>query len=237
MRYLLSSPTCRKGIIAFCYNMLMSRKFDALVVLGAGVEGDQPDAEGRQRVEAACELYAAHHTDSVIMTGNHAFRQTGYAVPEASAMKSYALEIGMPEEAIEVEQRGLDTIGNALFTKQDITDPRGWSHVGLITTESHLSRTTRIFETVMGPEYEITGLSAGSFSERKTQYLQEIAGRFLMAAVLNGIPAGDDRAIEKRLLDLVPGYKSQTSLQLMKNYFRRFMAREGQLVPDSSDAL
>lgn len=85
----------------------MRQIYDAVVVLGAGVtESGTPDVEGRRRVEAGYHFYMDHGPQAVVMTGNSSFHKRSKrtaTIPEALAMRGYAIELGIPESAIEVE--------------------------------------------------------------------------------------------------------------------------------------
>ena len=60
---------------------------------------------------------------------------------EASAMKEYALSLGIPEMNILAEEKSKDTLGNAFFTKITYLEKYNWKNVIVITSDFHLNRT------------------------------------------------------------------------------------------------
>lgn len=194
----------------------MSEALSTLVVLGGLTV-----AESRHRVDAMLELYSAGVAEHVIVTGAFwAFTHgQNTEVTMAQRMKEYAECHGMAAGAVSVADRSFDTIGDAIAVK-DSMRTEGWRDLGLVTTESHLPRSTAIFTHVLGPEYNITPISAGGFPGRGGQRMYEMAASVLSRQVLRGTTCGDDRAIRERLFSLVPGYASAGRMAIAANHLR-----------------
>eukprot|EP00048_Salpingoeca_helianthica_P002194 m.55320 g.55320 ORF g.55320 m.55320 type:complete len:251 (-) comp11962_c0_seq1:1925-2677(-) len=173
---------------------------ECLVVLGGGpAEGDLlPPEWTRRRCEAARDLYhqktAAGQDVSpsprssvyvVILTLSGGTAHTGdtidaqgRAVHESTVSALYLIRLGVPGERIFREWCSYDTIGNALFTRLTLTDPRLWRRLTIITSLFHMPRTRAIFDAVFAldsptPPYELhyvsvpdEGLPAAALADR-----------------------------------------------------------------------
>src|SRR5437867_7363035 len=118
-------------------------KYDCIIVLGGGVhyDGTLPDIP-RAKVNLATELFNAGLADEVIMSTKWSgFLTREPAITEAESMKRYAVRLGIPESAILKEEDSMDTIGNAVFTKQKYLTPNSWTSVVVITSDFHMERT------------------------------------------------------------------------------------------------
>jgi len=78
----------------------------AAIVLGARVYmSGRPSAMLADRVATAADLYHAGKVDVLLMTGDG--RETNYNEPEA--MRRFAIELGVPDDAIVLDRAGLRT--------------------------------------------------------------------------------------------------------------------------------
>ena len=76
------------------------------IVFGARVYPDErPSAMLADRVATGAELYQAGKVDVLLMTGDNSYLEYN----EPDAMKNYAVELGVPEEAIVVDYAGRRT--------------------------------------------------------------------------------------------------------------------------------
>jgi uncharacterized SAM-binding protein YcdF (DUF218 family) len=137
---------------------------DAVVVLGAALG---PDGELgpslAERVEAGVTAWKAGLAPRLLMTG----------AVEASAMKRRAVELGVPEAAVLVEQRALTTRENALFSAQ-ILGPG--AQVLVVTQRYHRARSVAAFRRA-GLEAE--ALQFPSREPRPRARLRELVARVL----------------------------------------------------------
>jgi SanA protein len=103
------------------------------VVFGAGIwRNNRPTAVLRDRVDTAAELYFTGKVEKLLMSG--ANPSIYYNEPEV--MRSYALELGIPEEAIVMDYAGLSTY-DTCYRMRDIF---GVKDVILVTQRFHLPR-------------------------------------------------------------------------------------------------
>lgn len=121
---------------------------DAIVVLGNRPPTDEhgrvmPETE--RRVQRGVEVYNDGLAPLVVMTGGRAPRGD----IEAEVMKNFAVELGVPEDAIRIETESRNTIENARFTKQLLSGDGGAERrprVILVTSPYHLGRAEHLFD-------------------------------------------------------------------------------------------
>lgn len=121
---------------------------EAIVVLG---NRPPTDVQGRvmpetnRRVERGVELYHGGHAPILLMTGGPAPRGD----IESEVMRSLAIELGVPEDAIRIETKSRNTIENARFTKELMSeqgDVTRRPEVILVSSPYHLGRARRLFD-------------------------------------------------------------------------------------------
>ena len=110
-----------------------SADFDCILVLGCGV-----DAQGRpkpmlhDRMTVAVELYEKGWADKLLLTGDN----SGPSYNEVGAMETFALDRGVPAEALLLDNEGFNTDASIRRAR----DVFGMEHVVIVTQEYHLSR-------------------------------------------------------------------------------------------------
>jgi hypothetical protein len=196
----------------------MSRQTaDAIVVLGTSVneDGSLP-VHARQRVERAVAVFGFGVAPRIIFSG-----QCGLSVAdppscsEARAMAGFAESLGVPHDAILLEEQSRDTIGNAYFVHRHYLEPNGWKSIRVVTSDFHVPRTTWVFEKILGPGYDV------SFSPATTELdATVIAARaraegdittFLMEWI-GPIDPGDRLAVDRLVHEVHPAYATTPSL-------------------------
>jgi uncharacterized SAM-binding protein YcdF (DUF218 family) len=184
---------------------------EALIVHGGGLTPQEELTEKAvARMDTAVSAWGVGVATNMVVSGGHSFLiSEAPALSEAVVMKRYALGEGIPDDAVYTEERSLETVGNALFTKTDIVVPQGWEHLVVVTSESHLPRTLKIFKHIYGSDFEIKGIPAPE-KVGSREKLWEALGTALVREILRGTKPGDDEAIKERLFDLIPGYGEAT---------------------------
>lgn len=186
-------------------------RYDAIVVLAGGIdlEGKIPSFVQKRIADA---VSASEGNIPIVMTGHWSFLLS-YTPPlsEASAMKKYALcSSEINTDKIIVEEESADTIGNAYFTKIHILEPHNWHTVLLITSEFHITRSTYIFNKVLGLEYTLTPYSAPSGFSADDLSAKAILEKKLLnftKELLDNVPDGDTDAV-RQIMNLFPVYGS-----------------------------
>ena len=111
----------------------------AAIVFGAGLWRDgSPTPVLRDRVKTASELYFQGKVEKLLMSGDN--RTTDYDEP--TAMKNYAIELGIPEKDIVLDYAGRRTYDTCYRAKEIF----GLDSAILVTQEFHLSRALYLCE-------------------------------------------------------------------------------------------
>jgi uncharacterized SAM-binding protein YcdF (DUF218 family) len=125
-----------------CFGMTdYTTKVDAVVVFGAraypsgALSGALSD-----RVDKGIELYHAGYTPILIMSGG----TSSDGVNEAAAMRRYALDRGVPDEAIIVEPDGTNTEQSVANTLR-IAVENGYQKIGAVSSFYHMPRIKMFF--------------------------------------------------------------------------------------------
>lgn len=129
--------------------------YDAILVLGRGIdqEGNIPDS-AKDTVNKAVDLYKKGVSERIIFSGKWSYKYQGeYSTTEAEAMAEYARELGLPEDAILIENESDDTVTNVYFIKTKFLIPNNWRKVLLVTIEVIETRAFMILKKVLGPDY------------------------------------------------------------------------------------
>lgn len=133
----------------------------AAVVFGAGLWRDgSPTPVLRDRVQAASELYFQGKVEKLLMSGDNSLIE----YDEPTAMKNYALELGVPEEVIVLDYAGRRTYDTCYRAKAIF----GLDQAILVTQEFHLSRALYICD-MLG--IESNGVNADGRIYRKRSVL------------------------------------------------------------------
>jgi len=116
-----------------------------------------PDSETGYSVDYGVKLLKEGWAkkDRIILSGGVATWKHTWA----SLMQEQALSLGVPRNAILLEEKSASTKENAIFTK-DIIKRHGYTSLILVTSAYHSKRANKIFEKIMGNEIKV--LSAPS---------------------------------------------------------------------------
>lgn len=178
---------------------------DCIIVLGAGLKKNgQLDRESKERVKKGCNLYRDGFASHLLMCGGVMWKKT--PTPLAIAMKDYAKSLGIPSDVILTEEKSLDTLGNAIFSKE-VAVKKKFRHILLITSDYHLERALFIFHHVYGSSFMILGIDVPTgFIKKFILASERNEQKFLMATqlILTGTKEGDAKGILKRLQKVNP---------------------------------
>ncbi len=108
---------------------------DVIVVLAGGIGESGVAGEAYQdKVQRAVELYKAGYANHLIFSSG-----VTYVFKETDVMKALALELGVPEAAIVLEERGGGNY-QSLLNAKSIMKSRGWSTMLLVTSRYNAVR-------------------------------------------------------------------------------------------------
>ncbi|OGN81625.1 MAG: hypothetical protein A2X23_13430 [Chloroflexi bacterium GWC2_73_18] len=112
---------------------------DAIVVLGATVRDGRPSATFAARIEHAVGLFHAGLAPRLVVTGG----RHGRALAEAHVARRYALERGVPEAAILIEDESTDTVDSLRRVAALLSANRLRSAL-FVSDRTHMLRALRI---------------------------------------------------------------------------------------------
>ncbi len=119
----------------------MPAPHDVIVILGAALGPDGGAGPAlRRRVAHGARLFQEGKAEQVIVTGG----AIGSPPTEAEVMRGLALEHGVPEERIIVEDKATRTLENAVHTARIMAD-RSWVRALVVSDPYHLPRTLFLF--------------------------------------------------------------------------------------------
>lgn len=112
---LLCAELILTGFIAiYGQNDNITYKEDAVIVLGAGIRGEQVTLPLKMRLDKAVEYHSKNPDALIVVTGGQGFQET---VTEAYAMEKYLIDKGVDKNIIVKEEKATSTNENMRFSK------------------------------------------------------------------------------------------------------------------------
>ncbi len=113
---------------------------DAVIVLGAGVNGNQPSLSLKTRLDAALVYLKADPDVPVVLTGGQGY---GEEITEAQCMYNYLTENGVDGDQLILEEAATTTAENFAFSRELLmeagVDPSA-DTVAVVTNDFHIAR-------------------------------------------------------------------------------------------------
>lgn len=139
---------------------------DVLIVLGAGLRGENVSTTLASRLDAAADYVENNSETKIIVSGGQGADEL---ISEALAMKRYLLDKGVSEEMILMENQSTSTEENLKFSKLLLP---GSGRIGVVTSNYHMFRAKFIaekhFEAVEGISAKSPLLSLGNYMIRES---------------------------------------------------------------------
>lgn len=105
---------------------------DCIIVLGAGIWGDNPSPMLEDRLNEAISLHKNNVSAKIIMSGDHSRKE----YDEVNVMKEYAIEKGVPSDAIFMDHAGFSSYESIYRLKEIFKAQK----VVIVTQKYHLYR-------------------------------------------------------------------------------------------------
>ncbi len=141
---------------------------DCVVVLGAGIWGDEPSPMLKDRIQTAVELYQKGIVSKIIMSGDHG--RADYN--EVKVMKRYAIEQGVPSEDIFMDHAGFSTYDSIYRAKEIFSGKK----IIIVTQRYHLYRALYIANQ-LGLEAYGVAADKRTYSKQMYRELREVLAR------------------------------------------------------------
>jgi len=172
-------------------------KYDAGIVLAHWLtpDGSLSD-ELRERVDRGIELWKEKKLGYLIMTGDHKLRGQKFLFSLSEAMKKYAVQKGVKAEKIIEQNIDLETVGNLLFSKYGIIEPRGWKKLVIIPPDYHVPRARELADFIFGEGYSLdySPVDSGGLEDSSNSIT-------LFREMVKGIKPGDTKGILERVFE------------------------------------
>ncbi len=124
-------------------------KYDAILVLGAGLRNGKPSPVLKDRLDTAYEVYESRASNKIIVSGDHGTK----TYDEVNVMKDYLTNKGVPSEDIFMDHAGFSTYDSIYRAKEIFQTEK----IIIITQEFHLYRSLYIASKL---NLEAKGVSA-----------------------------------------------------------------------------
>ena len=117
------------------------RRFDYIIIHGAGLRGEEPTPLLRGRIDKALELWKAQGAHAILIPSGG--QGSDEVISEAEAMARYLSSRGVPQDSILLEDRSTTTMENLLFAKH-LLEARvlGAYRCAFVTSDYHVFRTS-----------------------------------------------------------------------------------------------
>lgn len=155
---------------------------DAAIVLGAAVWGKEVSPVFRERINHGVNLYKTGRVKKLIFTGGQGNPDEA---TEAATARQYAIQQGVKEEDILLEEKSHKTYENIYFAKQ-VADKNGIRKVLIVSDPLHLKRSVTMardvgFEAYPSPTpttlYKNFSSQSGMLADESYQYIGYILRR------------------------------------------------------------
>lgn len=187
-------------------------KYNIILVLGTGIRADGSLPESAKAlVEKAVSLCNKGVAPKIIFSGRWSYTLT-YTPPttEAEAMAQYAQSLGIPSEAIHIENESITTVSNLCLLKEQYLEPHAYRRILLVNLEPLSERAQCNVAMVFGPSYTVdVTYTPFSYPPEKLAHLLEQEKIKLAQAKQfhSNNKAGDHKAIYKAAMkDLEENY-------------------------------
>ena len=110
--------------------------YDCILILGAGVRGNNPSPMLEDRLLTGIELYNKNISSKIVVSGDHGKEY----YDEVNVMKNYLIEKGIPSEDIFMDHAGFSTYDSIYRIKNIFTADK----VIVVTQKYHLYRALQI---------------------------------------------------------------------------------------------
>ena len=141
---------------------------DAIIVLGAGVWGDEPSPLLRDRLITGIEAYKKGVSNKIIMSGDHGRKD----YDEVNIMKEYAINEEIPSEDIFMDHAGFSTYDSIYRAKYIFKAKK----IIIVTQKYHLYRALYIAKQLGIESYGIKAVPRRYAGDEKRE-LREILAR------------------------------------------------------------
>lgn len=150
------------------------QKVDYMVVLGAGVHGNEPSLSLQNRIDTAYQYLTANPEVIAVLSGGQG---EGENITEAQCMYDHLTKMGINPSRLWMEDQATSTWENLNFTLNLIEEKTGTrpEKLGVLSSEYHLYRAS-LFTEECGAEFIGIPAKTTKISLRINYFMREVAG-------------------------------------------------------------
>jgi len=151
---------------------------DVILVLGAAVyPGEQPSPALHARTRTGVDLYQKGYAQHIIVSGGLGI----YPPSEAEVMRQVALGMGVPEEAIFLEDQSHSTIENFKNSARIMAE-HGWESALVVSDPYHVYRACRVGSDAGLTVYPVPAADSPTWTIRHLQAYYVLRETFAVMA-------------------------------------------------------
>jgi hypothetical protein len=163
------------------------------------------------RLEKAIKFYRSKKISKILLSGGIANSRS--KISESKVMSDYLVSHGIPKSSILIEDKSLDTFGNAIYSKSIVRKLKA-KKCFVFTSDYHLRRSKIIFGKIFGNICELEFVGCGGWTPSIIAYV--VSGReknFSRATeiMMQNLKTGDHKSISKRIFEMHPFYNKNVS--------------------------
>ena len=143
-------------------------KVDCVLVLGAGIWGENPSPMLEDRLLQGIELYKKGVTNKIIMSGDHG--RDNY--DEVNVMKRFAIEKGVKSEDIFMDHAGFSTY-DSMYRAKDVFEAK---KIIIVTQKYHIYRAIYVAEQLGMEAYGVNSDPQG-YAGQTMREIREVLAR------------------------------------------------------------
>lgn len=179
--------------------------YNTAIILSHELNKDKSlSQQARSRTDLGIEYYKAGKVKTLIMSGGHEDFGEKYGISLAEAMKKYALEQGIPKKDIFKEEASWESVGQLIFCKLGIIDPKQFKKILVISNDYHMGRIKAISRIVFNKSYIVDFAGAEILltqEEKQRVYDKERTSEEIFNQTFSRVTPGDNEQLLKTLLE------------------------------------
>ena len=117
-----------------------TRPADVAIILGAGINSNEPTPVFRERINHGIWLYENGYVTSLILTGGYS---KNHDISDAMVAQNYAFSKGIPAKAVFIEEKSSITQEN-LYYAQQIMKELNFKNALIVSDPLHMKRALRL---------------------------------------------------------------------------------------------
>lgn len=129
-------------LFIYSHNNNVTFEEDVVIVLGAGLKGENVSKTLKYRLDKAISYYDKNKNVVIVVSGGQGFDEV---IPEALAMQNYLLKNEIPKNSIIMESNSTSTYENFVFSKEILDNHFDRDYTScFITNDFHIYRATNL---------------------------------------------------------------------------------------------